>query len=265
MYTIEELNEIAERGGEEAILEANSNIEDEKDNSIHDDYWNNENEDNYTDEEVDITILAFKGEYPLSVILESIDNQFVDYINLEDKNNYVDIFYNQYDNSLTLLEDEPNRDLYEEALDKVLSIFISHLYQLFSKRLTIGITTIESEEMNYEQIEFVFRKLYEVFILNARQNFMKVISQDINSKINKIIEDDNEYFEMIEDMLSNYSPLILEIGPMEFLRYIDDGELFEIFSSGMCNGNFLRRYTPRLYQNEEFKIEIINAIVLREV
>ena len=52
---------------------------------------------------------------------------------------------------------------------------------------------------------------------------------------------------------------------MEFLRYIDDNEVFELFNSNKVNGNFLRKYSPKLYQNEDLKVEIINEITLQNV
>lgn len=222
---------------------------------------------NIEEEEIsqDISLLAFRGKYPLSTIYDGIETQFNDYINIEDKVNYVDRFYDQLSFSYQDVLDEFNNDLLIEALNNIRDEFVSFMNNLFNKRFTICIRSIESEDYNQEEIEFIFRKLYEVFVLNARKNFVKVISQDIHSKMNPNIMNDDKYFSFIETMLESYSPLILEIGPMEFLRYVDDNEVFELFNSNKVNGNFLRKYSPKLYQNEDLKVEIINEITLQNV
>ena len=212
----------------------------------------------------DLRSIAFRGEYPLDVILEGIEKQFNDYINIEDKNDYMDIFYDQLEASREDVLDEVNADLLLEALDKVYDQTISFIYDLFHRRFTISISTIESEEYNKDEIEFIFRKLYNSLVLKARDNFKKVISQDIHSTINTKNLSDEEYFKKIEDKLIEYSPLILDIGPMEFIRYMEDEELLELFNSTKVNGNFLRKYSPKLYQNEDLKVEIINEITLLE-
>lgn len=221
------------------------------------------------DETVDYSELiaesAFLGDYPLETIIEGIETQFSDYINMEDKSNYVDIFYDQLHYSY----EEAHKDLehpqeLKEALDKILDTFIDKINQLFNKRLTISINGIEGEDIDENELEFILRRLYEFFILGARNNFKVVISSDVNYKTAniKVEDDDTAFFNKIDELLSHYSPLILEIGPMEFLKYRGDQEIYELFASGKVNGNFLRKYTPKLYQNEEFRVELINHIIL---
>ena len=43
-------------------------------------------------------------------------------------------------------------------------------------------------------------------------------------------------------------------------NYIKDEDMIDLFESNKVIGNFLRKYSPKLYQNEEFKIDIINNI-----
>lgn len=229
-------------------------------------YMNNQSA---ADEAVDYSELiaesAFLGDYPLATILEGIETQFSDYINMEDRSNYVDIFYDQLHYSY----EEAHKDLehpqeLKEALDKILDTFIDKINQLFNKRLTISINGIEGEDIDEDELEFILRRLYEFFILGARNNFKVVISSDVNYKTAniKVEDDDVAFFNKIDELLSHYSPLILEIGPMEFLKYRGDQEIYELFASGKVNGNFLRKYTPKLYQNEEFRVELINHIIL---
>ena len=49
---------------------------------------------------------------------------------------------------------------------------------------------------------------------------------------------------------------------MEFLKYRGDQEIIQFFENGKVVGNFLRKYTPKLYQNEEFEVELINYITM---
>ncbi len=62
-------------------------------------------------------------------------------------------------------------------------------------------------------------------------------------------------------MLSNYTPIITVMGPQEFLRNCNDSDkVINLIESGRVTGNFMRKYSPRLYQNEEFECEIIAYI-----
>lgn len=227
------------------------------------------NDQSAADEAVDYSEIiadsAFLGDFPFSSITEGIETQFNDYINMEDKNNYVDIFYDQLHASYEEATKDPEHPQeLKDALDKILDTFIDNITQLFAKRLTITINAVEAEDIDQDEVELVLRRLYEFFILGARENFKVVIAADINYKtFNEKVEDnDAEFFNKIERLLSHYSPLILEIGPMEFLKYRGDEEIYGLFESGKVNGNFLRKYSPKLYQNEEFKVELINHIVI---
>jgi hypothetical protein len=210
---------------------------------------------------------AFLGDYPIGTILEGITEQFNDYIDMEDKTNYVDIFYNQLHASYEAVnsdDGEEHPEEFIEVLDKIQQRFIDAMKAHFQLRLTLTLNDIESEEFDSDRIEYVIRRLYEFFILGAKNNFKVVIATDINSKIKTIIEDDKEYFDTLQEMLDNYSPIITVIGPMEFLRIRNDKEIIELFESNRVVGNFLRKYSPKLYQNEEFEVELINYITMTQ-
>lgn len=205
---------------------------------------------------------AFVGEYPFNTIKESIENQFNDYIDMDDRINYVDIFYEQLNNSYEIVrnddgEEHPMEII--EALDKIKSSFIEMILELFDMRLMIH---IQIEDLTSDdEIEFVIRRLYEFFILGARENFKTVISKDILAKVGNI-ESDKEYFKAIKDSLWNYSPLIICMGADRFLQLRGDNEIQYIFNENKATGNFLRKYSPKFYDNEEFEVEIINHITL---
>lgn len=204
---------------------------------------------------------AFISEMPLEVIIEGIEKQFDDYINIEDKTNYVDIFYESLQASYNAAR-EDSETFQEEiitVLDEIQNKFTAKIAELFNNRLTITISSLESEDYEEDEVELIIRKLYDFFILNARKNFTIVISNDIGSRITKT-DDHREYLKSIKSLMHIYSPLITVFGPMEFLRYRGEHEITELFNDGKVTGNFLRKYTPKLYQNEELEIEIINCV-----
>lgn len=209
---------------------------------------------------------AFVGDYPFAVIMEGISEQFKDYINVEDTNDYVDIFYDQmeisYDYAKAEDEDHPQEIM--EALDKLKEKFVAEIFDLFKSKLTISINVIDDETTEEDEVEIAIRNAYNYFILNARSNFMTVISKDILHRLPSTISDlsDNEYFNRIESLLSGYDPLINAITPTEFIQYTSNNEILDMFENGQIAGNFLRKYSAKLYQNEEFKIEIINNITM---
>ena len=68
----------------------------------------------------------FVGEIPFQVILENIEEQFSDYINQEDKVNYIDIFYEELDQSYALIKDdeEEHPEEKKEILDNLHQKFL---------------------------------------------------------------------------------------------------------------------------------------------
>lgn len=222
-----------------------------------------------SDEPVDYSEIiereAFLGEVPFDNIIDGIKEQFSNYIGTEDKTNYVDIFYEQIHASYNAVnndvEEEHPAEI-REALDKLLGQFVSTMKELFEQRLTISITGLEGEEVDQDEIEFELRRLYEFFIIDAKSNFKTVISRDINSKIKTVIADDRKYYSTIREMLKGYSPLVTAIGPMEFLRYSGNQDVLDMFENGNVSGNFLRKYSPKLYQFEEFEVELISHITM---
>lgn len=215
------------------------------------------NFDEYNEESV------FLGEYPFEVILEGITSQFENYIGNEDTTNYVEIFYVQYHESIDYLngDDIDNPDLKKEILYRRLDEFISKIAELFEVRLNISIADIDKGDLNLDKVEYIIMVLYDFFIMNARKNFLTVISKDIGNKINTIIEDNRTLMSTIDDMMRFYSPLIIDLSPIEFLRYINNKDVTELFENCEFTGNFLMKYSPRLYQFPEYEVEIVSQII----
>lgn len=244
-----------------------------EDNDVEDDY-----EDDYEDEIIDYTDMikenAFVGDIPFNTILEGITEQFSDYINLEDKNNYVDIFYDQWNMSMKIVESDDEEDHpqeIKEALENIKNEFIDKIHELFKQRLTITILAVDDESTpDVDELELVIRELYEFFILNARNNFKNAITISINLRLsidNVINEDtsDKEFFNKVNMLLDNYSPLVTCMTPRNFLEYNQRDDIIELFDEGQVSGNFLRKYTAKLYQNEEYKVELINHILMSQM
>lgn len=209
-----------------------------------------------------ITSNAFQGNIPYNTIIEGLENQFIDYINMEDMTNFVDVFYDQLHASYEIInsnEDEEHPTELFEALNNLQDKFIDTLSDLFEQRLTITFVDLLGDIRNYDDIEFVLRRSYEFFILGAYNNFKTVITAYVFPKVNNIT-DDKEYFKMIRELISSFNPLITSFGPTEFLQYRGEKEILEMYENGKIIGNFLRKYSPKLYDNEEYECEIINHI-----
>ena len=228
------------------------------------------NNESFADKVIDYSDLfadsVFLGEIPFESIVEGITEQFSNYINMEDKTDYVDIFYTQYDTSkMAIIMDDSEEHPQEllEALEKLFDKFLDTIVDLFKLRLTITVID-EGETVDSESLEFRIRKLYEVFILNGRDNLKLAISKDMASRISASdITNDSEYFRIVDALIhSFYSPLISGFTPVQFIEYIGDDDLMTLFNEGEITGNFLRKYSPKLYQNDEFRCELINDFIL---
>ena len=213
--------------------------------------------------------IALVGEYPYDTIKDSIKDQFSNYIKNEDMTDYVDIFYNELEKSYDLINDDnsdlvlDNRDLLGDVLNGMNDDFISFMKELFYQYMTITFSDIEEEDYDYENIKNELSVAYDFFILNAKNNFKKAISNDILVRIkSETFNSDDEYYKRINELMSLYTPLIAAISPLNYIRYIGDDNMLDLFENGSISGNFLRKYSPKLYQNEEFKIEIITNVTM---
>ena len=206
----------------------------------------------------------FLGEYPFTALKESITSQFSNYISTDDRTNYVEIFYQQLHASESLLQDEEEEhpDVVKEILARILDQFNAFMFSLFRQRLTISIVDFENGSIEPGDLEGTFRLLYEYFILNAKDNFRNVISRDMASNLPQNISDD-EFYKKAEEMVPWYSPIVYAVGPMEFLRLSSAGEdVINLFENNKVVGNFLRRYSPRLFENEDYQVDILAHVAI---
>lgn len=206
----------------------------------------------------------FLGEYPYSVLVENITSQFSNYISTDDRTNYVELFYEQLHASELVLQDEEEEhpDEVRELLQRILDNFNSTMFSLFRQRLTLTIVDFEDGSIEPAELEVTIRLLYEYFILQAKDNFRNVISKDIASKLPIDLSDD-EFYKQAEDMIPGYSPIMYAVGPQEFRRLSNATEdLNNLFDSNKVVGNFLRRYSPRLFENEDFQVDILAHVAV---
>ena len=101
------------------------------------------------DEPIDYSELiendAFIGEFSFDVLKEYIQDQFNDYIAMDDRTNYVDIYYEQLKRSYAAIEqdeDEIHRDELREVLDNIDNDFNSFIAHLFDQRLSLSIISL---------------------------------------------------------------------------------------------------------------------------
>lgn len=211
---------------------------------------------------------VFLGSMPFDTICRGIKTQFEDYINMVDRTNYVDVFYEEFNVSyMEAIADEGNDHQAEvfEALKNMKSRFETMMFELFEGRLTLSINTVDDASTEEDELEFVIRKLYDFFIINARENFKQTIASNILEKISGSTNlDDADYFAMIDHELQDWDPLVRAVQPDEFIKMLHQDEVMELFDDGDVTGNFLRKYSAKLYQNEEFKIEIVSYITMLE-
>jgi len=210
---------------------------------------------------------VFIGEFPFESIKSGLIAQFEDYINMEDYTDYVDVFYTQYSDSVsavTIESEYPDDKL--EVLENIKDEFVDTITGLFSQRLAITISVVDNAETDEDELEIALRRLYEFFILRGREYLKFVISKSIADSIQYVIEDDSQFLNVVEDMLTQYSPIIVGISPLAFIKLVntmyDASDVEELFETGQISGNFLRKFSPKLYKNKELECEIISDITL---
>ena len=83
--------------------------------------------DGYIDYGLMVAESVFLGDMPFVEIINGIKEQFEDYINIEDKTNYVDIFYTQLQESINATNDDEEDHPIEinEVLDNMKDTFVN--------------------------------------------------------------------------------------------------------------------------------------------
>jgi len=209
---------------------------------------------------------VFLGPYSYNTIEDSIDEQFKDYIGLPDETDYVAIFYHQLEQSLAELrrDDEQHPEEKKALLDSVYADFIGLMETQFRLRFNITIKAIDEGDIYNLSLRDTIKALYHYFVLNAKQNIKSVIIMDIEKSVEDVGDNDDTFFHIVEDKMHDHDPIFTTMDVPTFLIYSGNREVYEYFESNDVSGNFLKKLSPKFYINEDFKVDIINAIVIHQ-
>jgi len=202
---------------------------------------------------------VFIGTYPFTWILDAIREQFTDYVNLNDTTNYVEVFYVQLANSYRTLYNDSSTQFLEEKvaeLDRLYEKFCDELADLFQLRLNIGLNGYEEGHIHSDHLRYIFLSIYKRFILQAKSNFKTILISRFSYLLSRPSE------QVSESLLDMWNSLITVLTPMEFLASLGEQNLIDLFHSGQIVGNFLQKYSPKLYQNQHFLMEVVNSALL---
>lgn len=223
----------------------------------------------YNPNEVDSEI--FLSELPLSLMQETIRNQFEEPMEYW-KNDYLQTFFNKYEFTKENMTEED-----EEEVEELYTGFISFMENIFKEFLGIGIPNLD--DMDEEDQEEIIRFIYRYFIIDIRKNFVNLIynyikdrkesiaermekKKDVTSlSLKKYVTDEDDIIilsnlsEVINDILSE------EFTIDEFFKYsrTDKNELeidfvSDRYDSCDITGNFVTKYIEMI--DEDLKVEI---------
>ena len=197
------------------------------------------------------------GTYPINTIKEGIIEQFNDYIVLSDTTDFVSIFYDQYEKSLVLLDadDVVFADMKRELLHRIHDEFNEFLANLFVQRIGIGFADDDSYS------DGMLLTLYQYFILGAKENFLNVIVSSILDLARLFPYEGKIFLSHIDGMLHQFDPYI-HMTIDRFIAKTGNDDIQQLFDDQVVTGNFLNKYSAKLYLHEDFRVEIINEINL---
>lgn len=205
---------------------------------------------------------AWLGEYTVDSLTELIDGQFSDYIGVEDRNNYVAIFYEQVDTSRRGVYDEEGKVELNEAIDNIVEEFVAFMMNRFSMRFNIHLTDYESGNFTYGEIRPVVGMLYEFFVINGKRNFIDYFTREIPGTMKLMNVDPADAYKHAEELLDLDTPYIRSTDVKGFLRRVGETELLMMYTSNDLTGNFLTKYSPHLDRHENLRVAILtNASV----
>ena len=205
---------------------------------------------------------AWLGEYTLDALKELLDGQFSDYIGVDDRNNYVAIFYEQVDISRRGVYDEEDRTELNEAIDNILEEFVAFIMNRFNARFNVHATDYESGNFTYAEIRPVIEMLYEFFITNGRRNFIDYFTREIPETMKMMNADPSRAYDEAEEILDLDIPYIRSSDVLGFLKKIGDTDILEMYESNDLTGNFLTKYSPHFDRHEDLRQTILtNAAV----
>ena len=209
---------------------------------------------------------VFFSDFDLDVIEEFIEDQFSNYIKAEDTTNYFEDTIQSFRYSEEVIEVEFDEYTQErrEVLTEMYEEFIDFMIRLIEKKLKISIPGYETEELQKEDLEYIIDEIYKFFILNARKNFRTFITNSVIEELSdETTKDPATYFNLVDNSIQNYFS-ILPVTCEEFLLALKQDQLMELYENGQIAGNFLRKYSPRLYNHDDFLTDILTQIMIKK-
>ena len=209
---------------------------------------------------------VFFSDYDLDVLEEFIEDQFTNYTKGEDTTNYFEDTIQAFKYSEEVIEVEFDEYTQErrQALTEMYDEFIDFMVLLIEKKLKISIPDYEPERLPKEDLEYIIDEIYKFFILNARKNFRTFITNSVIEELSdELIKDSGEYYNRATEVIQNYFS-ILPITPEEFLLKLKQDQLLELYSDGRIAGNFLQKYSPKLYRHDDLLVDILTQIMIKK-
>lgn len=194
---------------------------------------------------------------------QHIVDQFDSYINLFDHYNYFQEFLVSYKVSQEILDLEMDEYIQEraEALEEIYIGFICFMVSTIETNLGISIPEFETGIMDRQDTEYLIDEIYKTFILDGRKNLSKIIAVDVIKQL-KSTKNPDQAAEFAKEIINDYADKITFIDPEEFLMEIGKDNLMELYEDGIIAGNFFRRFSPHFDQNDDFRAEVLNRIIL---
>lgn len=208
---------------------------------------------------------VFFGDYPLEDLKLRIKEQFENYISMEDDSNFFEIALNSFQYSLEVIEVEFDEYTLErkELLSNMYLDFINYIINLIEEHLTVSIPDYETGLLSRAEAEYIINEVYKYFILKARKNFKKVITNELKGQLKSLEDNATKYLEKAQEIILNYGGIITQVSLPQFLQITKAEQIYELYENGQIIGNFLRRYSPRLYKHPDYLVEILNQLMIQ--
>ena len=208
---------------------------------------------------------VFFGYYPIDDLKLRIKEQFENYITMEDDTNFFEIALNSFQYSLEVINVEFDEYTLErkELISNMYLDFINYIIELIETNLTISIPNYELGLLTRTETEYILNEIYKYFILKARKNFKKVITAELKGQLESLEQNPTKYLEKAQEIIMNYGGLISQVDIEQFLQITKAETIYDLYDSGEIIGNFLRRYSPRLYRHPDYLVEILNQLMIQ--
>lgn len=231
-------------------------------------------------DDTDDTDEDFMSEVPLSIIENSIENQFDDPLEYR-KKDYISDFISKYN-----YMKQNELDIDEGNIDNFHDDFMRFITNIYEEKLDLAFPDIDnmSDDDQHELIHLA----YVFFIRKIKKNFVTIICKELDDHKSELAENldrrkdityntfkeeigDEEYASIISNLGSVIETILRKINKEydvdKFFEMCDYGEvsvereaIIEAFDNFSITGNFIPKYTDMVMNNEFFIIDIETKI-----